>query len=204
MKQILIILSIMLLLFFAFQCEEKKKPNNPDLEDPGYYFPINFEYKWTYVYLNLSCIAVEDGFAIAAVNKNTRPEGSGWDLVSSLGGTTFVYRKGDTIFTKEIDSTPLPSKVLVGPIQKGRYWKDLRGYEYYISGFEDIYSAAAGGTYYGCAKIERTSPGDPKKTYLWWAPQFGKVRREEKDQSDPDHCVSGEELRRLDKSPYFP
>jgi hypothetical protein len=206
MKQILIILVILLLLFFAFQCEEKKKPNNPDLENPGYYFPINFKYKWTYVLLNNQCKVGTDSFAIDSVAQKNREEmsgwESGWDLYSSGGGTTFVYRKGDTIFTREIPGTPLPSKVLVGPIQKGRYWKDLRGYEYYISGFEDIYSAAAGGTYYGCAKIERTSSGDPKKTYLWWAPQIGKVRREEKNQSD--QCVSGEELRRLDKSPFFP
>jgi len=202
MKQMLFIFAILLLLFFAFQCEDKKKPNNPNLEDPGYYFPINFEYKWTYARLNRQCVVVEDSFAIAAVNKNTRPEGSGWDLVSSGGGTTFVYRKGDTIFTKDIGSTPLPSKVLVGPIRTGTYWEDLCGHEYNILGFEDVHSAAAGGTYYGCAKIKRTSSDDPEVTYLWWAPQIGKVKREKKDQSG--QCVSGEELRRLDKSPHFP
>lgn len=207
MKQMLFIFAILLLLIFAFQCGDKKKPNNPELEDPSYYFPINFKYKWTYVLLNNQCAVGTDSFAIDSVAKKTREEmsgwESGWDLYSSGGGTTFVYRKGDTIFTREIPGTPLPSKVLVGPIQKGRYWKDLRGYEYNILGLEDIPSAAAGGTYYGCAKIKRTSE-DPKVTYLWWAPQIGKVRREEKDQSDPDHCVSGEELRRLDKSPLFP
>jgi hypothetical protein len=201
MKKILLVLTILLVLFLAFDCGEDKKPTNPDREDPGYYFSINRYYKWTYACLNRQCTVVEDSFWISAVDRNTRPEGSGWDLVSSGGGTTFVYRNGDTIFTREIGSTPLPSKVLVGPIQKDAYWKDLCGHEYSILGFEDIHSVAAGGTYRGCAKIKRTSSGDPEVTYLWWAPQIGKVKREEKNQGQ---CVSGEELRRLDKSPDFP
>ncbi|KPL00460.1 MAG: hypothetical protein AMJ91_04660 [candidate division Zixibacteria bacterium SM23_73_3] len=202
MKQILILFAAVLLLFFVFQCDDKKKPNNPELEDPSYYFPINYFYKWTYVLLNRQCVPSQDSFAITAVNKNKRDGASGWDLLSSGGGTTFVYRIRDTIFTKDVGSTPLPAKILVGPIKEGNSWKDARGFDYSIVGFEDVYSTAAGGTYRGCAKIRRTYSGDPKVSYFWWAPQVGKVKRTEIDQVG--QCVSGEELRRLDKRPDFP
>jgi hypothetical protein len=200
MKKTLFILAILSLLFFVFECAEDKK-DNEEAEDPGYYFPINYKYKWTYVRLNNQCAVSTDSFAIDDVARNTRNGVSGWDLISSGGGVTFVYRKGDTIFAEDIGSTPLPSKILVGPIRAGTFWKDERGHEYSILGIEDVYSAAAGGTYQRCAKIKRINPGDPNVTYFWWAPQIGKVKRAEKDQS---RCVSGEELRRLDKSPDFP
>jgi hypothetical protein len=201
MKRILLILAMLAAAFCAFQCSEDKE-KDPNTEDPGYYFPINFKYNWTYLLLNSGCAPGTDSFAINAVGKHTRPEGSGWDLVSTGGGTTFVYRKGDTIFVKEIGSTPSPSKALVGPIKPGTYWKDARDHEYSILGFEDVQSAAAGGTYRGCAKVKRTTPGQSEITYFWWAPQIGKVKRTQKNQSG--QCVSGEELRRLDKSPDFP
>lgn len=202
MRNILVILAILLLSFFAFQSCSEKKPNNPDLERPGYYFPINLYYKWTYVFLDNQCGVSDDSFFISAVGRKSRPQGSGWDLVSATGGTTFVYHKGDTIFTSDIGSTQLSAKALVGPIRQGTYWKDARGYEYSIVGFEDIYSEAAGGFYRGCAKVRRTISGDPRKTDIWWAPQIGKVKKTEVNQGG--QCVSGEELRRLDKNPDFP
>jgi hypothetical protein len=201
MKRIVLVFSLLLALFFAFVCD-KDKNNDINKEDPSYFFPLNLEYKWTYMLLNNSCDVSQDSFFIQVVNRNSRPEGSGWDLVSSGGGTTFVYRKGDTIFTREIGSTTIPSKVLVGPVRSGTFWRDARGYEYSILGLEDVPSPAAGGTYTGCAKVKRTISGDPKVTYIWWAPEKGKAKRTEKDQSG--RCVSGEELRRLDKSPHFP
>jgi hypothetical protein len=184
-----------------------KKPNGPDMRNPTLYFPLNFEYKWTYVKLNTQCEVSEDSFSVSVSNKNTRLiQGigweSGWDLVSATGGTTFVYHKSDSIFTLDIGSTLFPAKVLVGPIQAGTSWKDSRGYEYYIGGFEDVYSEAAGGVYRGCARIRRTISGDTKKSDFWWAPQIGKIKRKEINLSG--QCVSGEELRRLDKSPNFP
>ena len=202
MRRILIITAVLLLSVFAFHSCDDKKPNNPELENPRYYFPINFEYKWTRVLLNTLCEVSDDSFSISAVGKHTRPEGAGWDLVSSNGGTTFVYYKGDTIFTLDIGSTQLPAKALVGPIKPGTFWRDLRGYEYSIVGLEDVYSEAAGGFYRGCAKVRRTISGEPKKSDIWWAPQVGKVKRTEVNQGG--QCVSGDELRRLDKSPEFP
>ena len=201
MKRTMLIVAVLLALFFLFECSEKKN-DDIDREDPGYFFPLNLKYKWTYVLLNSQCEVGTDSFWVSVVQKKTRPEGSGWDLVSSGGGTTFVYRKGDTVFTTDIGSTPYPSKVLVGPVKGGTFWKDLRGHEYSILGLEDVSSEAAGGVYRGCAKIKRTTPGETDVTYLWWAPQIGKVKRAHKDQSG--RCVSGEELRRLDKSPDFP
>ncbi len=205
MKQILVILSMLLVLFFAFECGKENKPTNPELESPSYYFPINSDYKWTYVSLGYDCVATGDSFVITAVNRNTRPEGSGWDLVSSAsGGTSFVYHVADTIFyKKDVTSTLPPYKVLVGPIRKGTFWRDtpIYGYEYDIVAFEDLYSSIAGETYRGCAKIKRTLSGSATFNYFWWAPQIGKVK-EAVYQSE--QCQQGEELKRLDKPPHFP
>lgn len=207
MKTTLIVLGTFLVLcMVGFSCE-KKDDVDPRLKDPTFYFPINREYKWTYVTLNTSCQISEDSFSISADTRNTRDLPgigikSGWDMVSSTGGITFRYHEGDTIFTIDIGSTTLPAKVLVGPIEQGTFWKDTVGYEYVITGFEDIYSDASGGFYKGCARIRRTITGDPKKTDFWWAPQVGKVKRMETNQGG--QCVSGDELRRLDKSPEFP
>jgi hypothetical protein len=202
MKRVLIAMLVVLVGFLVVQGCEKKKPFKPDLTKPGYYFPINFQYKWTYARLNALCEVSDDSFSVTAVNRNTRPQGSGWDLVSSSGGTTFVYTLYDTIFTIDIKSTELPAKALVGPIEKGTFWSDARGYQYLITGFEDIYSDAAGGSYKGCARVRRTNSGDSKKADLWWAPQIGLVKLMETGQDEK--CVSGQELRRLDKSPDFP
>lgn len=207
MKRIVLILGFLMLGLLAFQSCEKKKPNNPDLERPGYYFPINLEYTWTYVHLNTQCEVSQDSFKISAVTRKTRYLGeygweSGWDLVSATGGTTFVYHKGDTIFNFDVGSTPYPAKVLVGPIRQGTFWEDDREFEYSILGFEDIYSEAAGGVYRRCARIRRTMNDDPRKADFWWAPQIGKVRRAYTNQGG--QCESGEELRRLDKNPEFP
>lgn len=207
MKTTLIILAALLSIFLVNCSCDNKKPIDPKLQDPAYYFPINYEYKWTYVKLNTSCEISTDSFSVTAATRNTRNLPglglkSGWDLVSSTGGTTFEYHEGDSIFTIDIGSTTLPAKVLVGPIKEGTFWTDARGYEYLIVGFESIYSSAGGGVYEGCAKVRRTITGDPKKTDFWWAPQIGKVKRTETNQSG--QCVSGDELRRLDKSPEFP
>ena len=209
MKQILVIFTILLLLSFAFQCSDEKKPNNPDLEDPSYYFPINFEYKWTYVSLGPQCVPKPDSFVITAETKNNRTideiSRSGWDLVTSPGGGTgFVYRVGDSIFYKKNVNDPVsPYKILVGPIQKGTFWKDHlpHTYEYSIVGFEDLYSPIAGETYRGCAKVQRITSDDTKIKYFWWAPQFGRVKEAEYQSGQ---CLQGEELKRLDKSPYHP
>ncbi len=205
MKKILIIVAPLFLLVFAFQCGEKK-PNNPQLDSPSYFYPINLHYKWNYVLLNVQCLpSEEDSFALTVVDRKKRPEGSGWDIVTTAatGATTFVYQIGDTMFSKDVRSTQPPYKILVGPVKEGTFWRDtFRGYEYHIVGFEDIYSPAAGGIYNGCAKVRRTTSGDAKITYFWWAPQIGMVKREEKNQSG--QCISGEELKRLDKSPDFP
>jgi hypothetical protein len=202
MKRVLIAIMVVLAGFLAVHGCDKKKPPKPDLTKPGYYFPINFQYKWTYAKLNALCEVSDDSFSVVAVDRNTRPQGSGWDLVSSGGGTTFVYTVYDTIFTIDIKSTELPAKALVGPIQQGTFWKDARGYEYVINGFEDLYSYAAGGVYKRCARVRRTISGDTKKTDFWWAPQIGLVKRMET--GSDENCVSGQELRRLDKSPDFP
>ncbi len=202
MKKVLAILGILAFLWLVLGGCEKKGTKDDQPENAGYYFPINFKYKWTYVLLNYQCQASQDSFVINAVNKHTRPEGSGWDLVSATGATTFVYHKADTIFSLDIGSTQIPAKVLVGPIRQGTFWRDARGYEYVIAGFEDVYSDAAGGVYRGCARVRRTISGDSKKTDVWWAPQIGRVKRAEKNQEG--QCVSGDELRRLDKSPDFP
>jgi hypothetical protein len=203
MKKTLIAMMVVLVGFLIVQGCEKKKPFKPDLTKPGYYFPINFQYKWTYVRLNALCEVSDDSFYIAAKDRNTRPQGSGWDLESAAGGITFVYQKGDTIFTLDINGSPEPFRQLVGPIQAGTFWRDvLRGWDYHITGFEDIYSPAAGGVYRGCARIRRTSSEDPKTTDFWWAPQIGLVKQTETGLDGK--CVSGQELRRLDKSPDFP
>ncbi len=206
MKRIVVTAAILLALFCVFECSEKKN-DDIDREDPSYFFPINLKYKWTYVYLNSQCDVGSDSFYIETLSKRTRKDyygslRSGWDLISSGQGTTFVYRKSDTILTNQVPITTYPSKVLVGPVRTGTFWKDARDHEYSILGLEDVPSEAAGGVYRGCAKIKRTTPGQTDVTYFWWAPQIGKVKRAHKDQSG--RCVSGEELRRLDKSPDFP
>jgi hypothetical protein len=207
LKRTLIILSLVLLPVFLFHSCEDKKPNNSGPHGPEYYYPINFKYKWTYARLNTACQVSDDSFSVSALDRRTREledigTESGWDLLPSGGGTTFVYQKGDSIFVLEIGSTKLPAKVLVGPIEEGNFWKDARGYEYVISGFEDIYSEASGGYYWKCVKIRRTMSGDSKKSDFWWAPKIGNVKRTEIDLEG--HCVSGEELRRFDSSSEFP
>lgn len=208
MKQILVIFVILLLLFLVFQCESKKKPTGPDLEDPNYYFPINLDYKWTYVDLIAGCKVPGDSFAITAVNRSTRPEGSGYDLVSSRseGDTSFVYQLGDSIFyIYNVESYLHPYKLLIRPIRDGTFWKDAYGYEYSIMGFEDLYSSIAGVTYRGCAKIRRILSGDTKVKDFWWAPQYGKVREANYIHSgDSLYCEGAEELKRLDKSHIVP
>jgi hypothetical protein len=194
----------LVLLLFLFQCGQKDKPTNPELKNPSYYFPINFYYQWTYAVLGYGCEATGDTFYITAVDKNTRPEGSGWDLVSASGGTSFVYQQGDTIFHKKDVTSTLPAyKVLVGPMEEGTYWKDNSpySYEYSIVGFEDLYSDIAGGTWGGCAKVKRIAQGDTKVKYFWWAPQVGRVKEAEYRSGQ---CQQGEELKRLEKSPDFP
>ena len=207
MKKAAVIFASLMFLWLGFNGCDKKGTDNDPPENPGYYFPINFYYKWTYVLVNYQCEVSDDSFAVSAASKNTRflqeiGWESGWDIVASGGGTTFVYHKSDTIFTLDIGSTQLPTKVLVGPIRQGTFWRDSRGYEYVVGGVEDIYSDAAGGVYKGCARVRRTISGDSKKTDVWWAPQVGKVKRVEITQGG--QCVSGEELRRLDKHPDFP
>ncbi|MCK4404410.1 MAG: hypothetical protein KAW02_04900 [candidate division Zixibacteria bacterium] len=210
MKRIVVVSSMVLLLFFAFQCDDKKKPNNPRLEDPSYYFPINLHYKWTYAILGNQCSATGDTFVITAETKNNRiidgVSYSGWDMVTSPGGgISFVYRVGDSIFYKKNVNDPLPPyMILVGPIRVGTVWKgtSLYGYEYRILGFEDLYSPIANDTYSGCAKVERTSSDDSKTIkYFWWAPQKGKVKEAVYQSGE---CQQGEELKRLDKPPDTP
>jgi hypothetical protein len=207
MKRMVLISILLSALFLAFACDEDKN-DDIDRQDPGYFFPINQKYKWTYVHLNNACNVGSDSFSIETLSRRTRRDyfgslQSGWDLISSGQGTTFVYRKSDSIFTNQVPITTFPSKVLVGPIKGGTYWKDAREYEYNILTIEDFYSQAAGGTYSGCAKIKRTTKGSANISYYWWAPQIGNVRREERYQGSGG-CISGEELKRLDKSPEFP
>lgn len=202
MKKVFSILGIVLVLLITFECD-KKKPNNPELEDPSYYFPINFNYKWTYVLLWTGCVPGEVSYTLTAANKSSRSEWSGWDMVSSSGDTGFVYRRGDTIFYKSNVQQNQPShKVLVGPIKVGTNWKDDLGFEYYIVGFEDLPSSVAGITYKGCVKIRRTTSGDVNTNYYWWAPQYGKVKWAKVNPNGD--CLEGDELKRLDKIPDFP
>lgn len=202
MKRIVIIIMVLLVLFLVFECDKTKKPTHPELEDPGYYFPINFNYKWTYVHLGAGCVATGDSSSITAVDKGPRPEGTGWYLVSSGGDTNFVYRLGDTIFYEIVfPQLYYTYKLLVGPIKGGTFWKDFQ-YDYYIVGFEDIYSSVSGKTYQRCAKIRRTISGDTKVKYFWWVPQFGRVKEAEVNQSEV--CLQGEELKRLDEPPEVP
>ena len=208
MKQILVIFVILLLLFLVFQCENKKKPTGPDLEDPNYYFPRNVDYKWTYVHLSGGCTVPGDSSAITAVNRSTRPEGSGLNLVSSEApnDTGFVYQLGDSIFyIYKVEPNSHPYKILIRPIRGGTFWKDRppHEFEYSVVGFEDFYSPVAGITYRRCAKIKRTAEGDNTIKYYWWAPQFGKVRVADYDSGDSLYC-EGEELKRLDKAPIVP
>jgi hypothetical protein len=206
MKRIALIFILILALFFAVTCD-KDENDDIDREDPGYFFPINLKYKWNYVHLKSNCDVGSDSFYIETLSRKTRTDyygrlQSGWDLISSGQGTTFVYRKSDTIFTNQVPITTFPSKVLVGPVKAGTYWKDARDHEYNILRIEDFYSQAAGGTYGGCAKIKRMTQGSANVSYFWWAPQIGNIRREERYQGG--NCTSGEELKRLDKSPEFP
>ena len=206
MKQILVIFVTLLLFVFSFQCSEKNKPTGPDLEDPNYYYPVNLDYKWTYVHLNIGCVE-GDSFVITAIGRNERPEGPGWDLVSSSGDTSFRYQLGDSIFYENNVTYPPSSpsyKVLIRPVKAGTFWKDAFDFEYSIVGFEDLYSSIAGMTYQGCAKIRRTQSGNPTVKYLWWAPQFGRVKEVEYAFGDTLNCLQGEELKRLDKSPINP
>lgn len=202
MKKVPFVLCILAVLWLGFNACEKKGTNDEPPDNPGYYFPINFQYKWTYVRLNNDCeVSPNDSFTISVLDRNTRPQGSGWDLISAGGATTFVYHQGDTIFTLAVSGSPEPFRELVGPVKAGTFWRDtLREWEYYIMGFEDVYSEAAGGVYRGCAKVRRTS-SDGKRTDVWWAPNIGKVKRTEINQSG---MCEGEELRRLDKHPDFP
>lgn len=199
MKRMMVMLTVLLVILVVFECEQKK-PNNPNLEDPGYYYPLNSNYKWTYVLLGPGpeCVASDDSFALTAIRSHTRHEGSGWDILSSIGDTGFVYRIGDTIFFEYKVTDGKPSyKVLVGPIKDGTSWTDAWDFDYYIMGFEDVNSSAAGVTYRRCAKIRRTRSDDPNPNYFWWAPQYGKVKHAQENSSGD--CLSGEELKRLDK-----
>jgi hypothetical protein len=210
MKRMLVVVTVLLLLGFVFTCADEKKPNDLDA-GPGYYFPKNLFYKWTYVPLGTNCVPGEDSFVVSVASKSTRDvlgaRRSGWDLVSSAasGATTFVYQVGDTIFTRDLNAPANHASynVLVGPIKPGTFWRDtFRDYEYSILGFEDVASPVAGGTYARCAKVKRISRGDPRVNYFWWGPQIGKVKWAEVNQSGL--CQKGDELRRLDKHPDFP
>jgi len=205
MKRILVIFAILLIGLFAFNCGEKKKPTGPDLEDPNYYYPVNLDYKWTYVHLDIGCVE-GDSFVITAIGRNHRSEGTGWDLVSSVGGdTSFRYQLGDTIFYENNVTYFSPSyKILIRPVKTGTFWKDAFDFEYSIVGFEDLYSYIAGMTYQGCAKIRRTRTGDSRVKYLWWAPQYGRVKEVEYADGDTLNCLQGEELKRLDKTQINP
>jgi hypothetical protein len=208
MKQILVIFVILLLLATVFQCESKKKPTGPDLEDPNYYYSRDVDYKWTYVYLTAGCKVPGDSIAITAVNRSTRPEGSGLNLVSSEApnDTGFVYQLGDSIFyIYNVKSYLHPYKILIRPVRGGTFWKDAYGWEYSILGIEDLYSSIAGETYQGCAKIKRTASGDNKIKYFWWAPEYGKVKEADYIQSgDSLYCEGAQELKRLDKPSVVP
>ena len=181
-------------------------------KSPGYYFPINFHYTWTYVRLGMQCVASEDSLVVTAQTETTRVvEGvsrSGWDLVAVAGseGTGFVYQVADTIFYwRDVTNlSVLPNKVLVGPITEHAHWTDRprHQFEYYIEGFEDLYSSVAGVTYRECLRIRRTLPGFATSEFSWWAPLMGKVKEAEVDQSG--QCLSGLELKRLEISSDFP
>ncbi|MGB8657842.1 MAG: hypothetical protein WCE90_08685 [Candidatus Zixiibacteriota bacterium] len=205
MKGMLVGLTI--LVFLAVMCQCAKKPTPPvPPTDPGAYFPINQDYAWTYVQLGTDCHPGAISYVITAVSRSPRPEGSGWNFVSSASGdTSFVYRLGDTIFYQPSVESPLPAyKVLVGPIKGGTSWKDSYpyDYEYTVMGLEDLPSAVAGQTYRNCAKIRRTASGLPTWNYFWWAPQYGKVKEAVFDQSG--NCSEGAELQNLTKNPDFP
>ncbi|MGB3092962.1 MAG: hypothetical protein WBC42_07115 [Candidatus Zixiibacteriota bacterium] len=209
MKQLLVIVAALLIFSLALQCDEKK-PNDIDFEDPGRFFPINFEYTWTYAYLGGGCVASEGGYVVTAQTRTTREvEGvrhNGWDLVTVSGGsgTGFVYRVADTIFHwKDVQSTTLlPYKVLVGPVIAGTFWKgrDLYRFEYLIVRIEDFYSPTANHTFKGCAKVKRTSL-DGEVKYYWWAPAWGRVREAD---FEGEQCLGGEDLKRLEKNPEYP
>lgn len=210
MKSSVVIFAILLLLFLVFQCEKKNGPPKPDREDPNYYFPRNIDYKWTYVRLGDGCVPTVYAFVITVTKINTRPEGSGFELVSSLSmDTGFVYQVWDSIFYKNNVKLPLPPyKLLVRPIKNGASWRDAYGYVYSVEGFEDLPSSVAGGTYQGCVVIRRTASGSNRMQRVWWAPQYGKVREAEFTPSgsgDTLHCEEGGiELMRLEKNPNFP
>ncbi len=211
MRQILIVFILLLVFSIGLQCENKKKPNDTNLEDPGRFFPINFEYTWTYTVLGQGCVTTDNDIVITAQSKTTREvEGvmhNGWDLVTVSGGqgSGFVYRLADTIFYwRDIQNPDQPPyKILVGPVKAGTNWRDrtIYGFEYLIEGIEDFYSPTANNNFERCARIKRIKPGENQFKYYWWAPAWGKVR-EANFQSE--QCLGGEDLKRLDKNPEYP
>lgn len=210
MKKILIIIVILLVLLFAFHCESKKKPTNPDLDNPKYYFPINLEYEWTYVPLGPQCLAdTEKTFILTVTGKNNRDiEGeirNGWDIeLSDSGGTSFAYQLGDTIFyKKDVNDQLPPYKYLVGPIQVGKSWTDRPRYsfDYSVVAFEDLPSDITNVTYPGCVKIRRTASDETKIKFIWWAHKYGRVKEAV---YQADQCLQGEELKFLVTTPEYP
>jgi hypothetical protein len=210
MRRSLVIAAFWLLLPFVLQCDEKKPPPI-DFEDPGRYYLINQDYKWTYARLGLNCtVSEDDTFAVTAQKRSTRVvEGvshNGWDIVAvtSGGGTGFVYRVADTIFYwADVTLQVPPYKVLVGPVKKGTHWTDRprHTYDYDIEAFEDYYSASANHTYQGCAKIKRIDPGQSRVQYTWWAAPEAKVAEIYYESAQ---CREGWQIKRRYTNPEYP
>jgi hypothetical protein len=211
MRRFPVIIAFLLLFALVLQCDDDPPPPI-DFEDPGRYYLINQEYTWTYARLGLNCtVSEDDTFTVTAQKRSTRVvEGvshNGWDIVAVTGGggTGFVYRVADTIFFWADVNLPqvLPYKVLVGPIKDGTFWTDRprHDYEYEIQGFEDYYSASANHTYEGCAKIKRTTPGQTRVQYAWWAAPEAKVAEIYYESAQ---CKEGWQLKRRYTNPEYP
>ena len=209
MKKLPFIFLISMLILALPQCDKGKKPPPIDTTTPKYWFPISPTYNWLYVSLGPDCIAIDDTFSITCTGKGDRYveeiKHSGWDMVSSPGGdTSFYYQVADTIFFKKdlLLSLP-PYRILVGPVEAGKFWKDRSpyNYDYSILGIEDIYSSVAGITYKDCVKIKRTSSEDNKIKYYWWSSEYGRVKEIDFQSLQ---CLGGEELKNLDKTHATP
>jgi hypothetical protein len=211
MKQItiLLILSFLLLSLFVY-CEDKS--TEPPISDkPGYYYPRNTGYGWRYIDLiKPGCYEIKDSFDYKIIGTNVRDGRAGYDRIRvykevSQADTYFIYQEGNAIFEKNVpDGTPI-LEVLAGPIKAGTSWEDV-SWDCSILGLEDVTLTISGETYKGCAKIVKRprspAPSKPDRIYEWWAPQFGKVREEERDANGV--CQKAKELRCFTKTGQFP
>jgi hypothetical protein len=212
MKQIVLFSLIVMALVFVFVCTKDKTTNPPPREDPGYYYPRQKDYSWRYINLSPGCDAgaIHDSFDLTILRTNVRHGDVGFDRIrnADTSSITFLFVKADTLFAEEVGpGVPPPpynmSKILVGPIRAGTFWKD-QNFEYLIQGFENVTLSVTSVTYKSCARILITNRNHPEynKVIEWWVPGDGEVREREVDSLDV--CQRATELRFFSPTGVFP